>query len=365
VAQAKSIIVIGTSAGGVEALITLAKALPADLPAAVFIVLHLPPEGTSLLPEILTRSGRLPATHAVDGERYEEGHIYVAPPNKHLILGRSTLRLTQGPRENRMRPAIDVLFRSAAECCAERTIGVVLTGSLNDGTAGLLALKKAGAITIVQDPSDAVWSEMPLSAQRAADPDHVLPLRDIAEQLTASSQGLATRIHSSNGDSRTMEKHKGANSIGASRANSSGAAKTPAISGDHAGEVQQDFLEQETGERDKETTVYTCPDCGGVLWQFNEGGLVRFRCHVGHSMSAEDLVIGQSEKIEETLWMAVRSLQEQAALARQIAVGLREKGDHIGAGRFEERAVHAEQDMTILRQKVLDAGPVEASEERR
>jgi two-component system, chemotaxis family, protein-glutamate methylesterase/glutaminase len=185
----RDLIVIGASAGGVQALQELAATLPADLPAAVVVVLHLMPDGTSVLDSILDRAGPLPAGQAQDGEPLEHGHIYVGPPDFHLLLRDSTIHLSAGPEENGHRPAIDMLFRSAARAYGPRVIGVVLTGTLDDGTDGLRLIKKLGGATLVQDPDDAAYGDMPRSAIRSVDPDRVLPLAEMAVAIRAMTEG--------------------------------------------------------------------------------------------------------------------------------------------------------------------------------
>jgi two-component system chemotaxis response regulator CheB len=181
---AQRIVVVGASAGGVEALIQLTKALPADFPAPIFVTIHIPPDSPSILPEILKRHGRLDARHAQDGMLYKAGTIYIAPPDHHMLIGSDRMvRLDRGPRENRHRPAIDPLFRSAAVAAGPAAIGAVLTGALDDGTAGLIAIKQCGGVAIVQDPADAAYRTMPQSAIENVDVDYVLPLRDIPGKL--------------------------------------------------------------------------------------------------------------------------------------------------------------------------------------
>src|SRR5688500_11634716 len=187
------ILVIGGSAGGVEALIRIAGQLPRDLPAAVFVALHFPVYSTSMLPRILERAGDLPAAHASDGARIEPGRIYVAPPDRHLIVLRQSVHVVRGPRENGHRPAIDPMFRSAAIAHGNRVVGVVLTGNLDDGTAGLLAIKRRGGIAIVQNPTEALFPSMPASALEHVDVDFVLPLSAIGDQLRALAEELGRR----------------------------------------------------------------------------------------------------------------------------------------------------------------------------
>jgi len=176
-------IAIGASAGGVEALITVMRALPRNIPAAVFVVLHIPAQSPSLLPEILNRAGTLPTEHPENGAQVSYGHAYIAPPDHHLTVEQGHIRIVRGPKENRHRPAIDPLFRSLAYTYGPRTVGVVLTGSLDDGTAGLLAIKQRGGIAVVQDPDEALYPSMPLSALEHVAVDYTLPLSEIGPLL--------------------------------------------------------------------------------------------------------------------------------------------------------------------------------------
>ncbi len=177
------IVVIGASAGGVEALGEIVAELPGDLVASIFVVLHIPPSGTSVLPAILMRRGELPASHAVDGEEIGHGHIYIAPPDHHLFLQSESVRVVRGPKENGYRPAIDPLFRSAAHSFGPRVVGVVLSGALDDGTAGLAVIKEAGGCTLVQDPVEALYPNMPSSAIECVTPDRVLRARELGHAI--------------------------------------------------------------------------------------------------------------------------------------------------------------------------------------
>lgn len=179
------VVVIGASAGGVQALKELIRGLPADFPGAVFVVLHLSPNGTSFLPDILSRAGLLDAEHPPDGTKIETGHIYVAPPDRHLVIEDSRAELTAAPKENRHRPAVDPLFRSAALAYGSKVVGVILTGTLDDGTAGLWEVKKRGGIAVVQDPSEARYPGMPRSAIQNVDVDYVVPLSEMATLLVS------------------------------------------------------------------------------------------------------------------------------------------------------------------------------------
>jgi two-component system, chemotaxis family, protein-glutamate methylesterase/glutaminase len=318
------IVVVGASAGGVEALVGLAASLPADLPAAVFVVLHVPPTGTSVLPDILSRHGRLPASHAKDGEPIEPGRIYVAPPDHHLLVRTDHLHLTRGPRENGHRPAVDPLFRSAAREHATGVVGVVLSGALDDGTAGLVAVKARGGVAVVQDPSDALYPGMPASALEHAKVDHVLPAASIGALLARLASEPAQVPPGPAPTDMKVEV-----------------------------EVEGFSLQAMEGEHPGEPSGFSCPDCNGVLWAIRDGGLQRFRCRVGHAWSSESLLTRQSEALEAALWIALRSLEERAALARRLAEPARRRGHTITATRFEEQATEAQQAARVVRELLV------------
>lgn len=322
-------IVIGTSAGGVQALITLVANLPADLPAAVFIVLHVSPNLPSLLPTILARDSNLPVAHATDGEAIMHGRVYVAPPDQHLIIEDSQLKLVHGPKENLHRPSIDALFRSAAHWAGPRVIGVVLTGARDDGKVGMGAIKHRGGITIVQHPEDAAFPSMPMSVMQEIRVDYSLPLREIAPLL--------------NDLSRQPGEEEGRYAV------------------PDEIEIETRIAEQEmeseeliaSVERIGKISKLTCPDCHGALWEINDEDILRYRCHVGHAYSAEALSEGQSQMLEVALWSAVRALEEQTVLARRIVERAR-KGNHERAARlFERRAHEAEEHGSVIRQLLL------------
>lgn len=287
---------IGASAGGVEALRTLVSALPTDLPAALFIVLHVGSH-KSELPWLLDHLNGMPVTHANDGELFEAGHIYVAPPDHHLVIEPGRISLTKGPRENWARPAIDPLFRSAASVYGANTIGVILTGALNDGTAGLYEVGQAGGVTIVQDPAEAINPSMPRSALAYVDVDHCLPLAGIAELLTKLTRSRA-----------------------------SDAALAPF---DMAQEQPQE--DEMAAEFTKHVPVaVTCPDCGGALRRRELGALTQFACHIGHIYTAEVMLAAQFLTLERRIEAAMRSLGERAELCRQMAEKARpEDLDHV------------------------------------
>jgi two-component system, chemotaxis family, protein-glutamate methylesterase/glutaminase len=327
------IVVVGASAGGVEALGRLVRTLPPEFPAALFMVLHVPSSTTSALPSILDRQGPLPAAHARDGERIRYGRIYVAPPDSHMLIGEGAIRLSRGPRENGHRPAIDPTFRSAARSHGPCTVGVVLSGVLDDGTAGLLAIKARGGIAVVQDPDDALYPSMPSSAIDHVKVDHVVACPAIAALLGELAKEPPPH----------HELFATDNPVRA--------------------EVEPEELTSDPPGNEPATTtgrpsIFACPDCDGVLWEIQDGGLVRFRCRVGHAWSPESLLSHQSEALEGALWVALRSLQERAALARRMADPARDRGYRLTAGRFDDQAREAEQAPAVLRELLLKRSSV-------
>lgn len=327
----RDIMVVGTSAGGVEALTALMRGLPAGFPASLFVVCHVPTGARSALPEILSRAGTLLASHAVDGEPFHPGHIYVAPPDRHLLLGPDRrMRLARSARENRHRPAIDPLFRSAARHFGPRVVGVILSGSLSDGSAGMLAVRGAGGLAVVQDPDDALFAAMPRSAVDIAGADHVVPIAALASLLVNLAQ-----------DSTHPER--------------SGAMSDPIDQMQET--VEQDMDRQSRDQRPGQVSVFTCPECGGALWQIKQPGLIQFRCHVGHVYNGDVLLVEQSEALEAALWTAVRTFREKTILARQLAGNARLEGNARSAAIFDEQANQAARYGDLIRQYILNDGP--------
>jgi two-component system, chemotaxis family, protein-glutamate methylesterase/glutaminase len=324
-------IVIGASAGGVQALMTLVSKLPPDLPAAVFIVLHLSPNFPSHLPAILSRESLLPVSHGVDGERIKLGQVYVAPPDQHLIIEDCYMKLVHGPKENLHRPAIDALFRSAARWAGPRVIGVVLTGARDDGKVGMRAIKQRGGITIVQHPLEAPFPSMPMSVMQDMKVDYSLSLRDIPpllDKLTRDTAAEEMRYPVPDEveiESRIAEQKMEADELIASV------------------------------ERIGNISKLTCPDCHGALWEIRDEEMLRYRCHVGHAFSAESLTEGQSQMLEVALWSAVRALEEQMMLARRIVERARKSNHERAAVMFERRAREAEEHSSMIRQVLLSA----------
>ncbi len=309
----RDIVVIGASAGGIQALSTLVAGLPRNFPASVLVVVHIPPYAVSRLPEILSRSGPLLATHAQQGEVIEPGRIYVAPPDRHLLVRPGQIELSRGPRENHTRPAIDPLFRTAARAYGRRTLGIVLSGALYDGSMGLLAIKTRGGMAIVQDPREAIVDSMPRRAIERVAADHILPVAEIAAALT----DLVRQPVVAQGENSMV------NTIDAEE-------RLEAV-------IAEDFVEQANDGRPEETTLFTCPDCGGVLWQGGEGPVLRFRCHVGHAFAPEVLLSQKSEELETALWSSLRLLKEKATLTLQLANRTRTSGNGKTAAQAAER----------------------------
>jgi two-component system, chemotaxis family, protein-glutamate methylesterase/glutaminase len=331
----RDLIVVGTSTGGVEALRRAVSGLPSGFPASVFVVCHVPGNHRSLLPEILSRAGPLLASHPADGEPFYPGHIYVAPPDRHLLLDSDgRMRLSRAARENNHRPAVDPLFRTAARHYGHRVIGVVLTGALDDGSAGLMAVRRSGGVAVVQDPSDALIASMPTQAALIAGADHVVPVASLAPLLIELIQEQLTF----NGGRGAMDPIE----------------RMPDI-------VDRDMVNQIGDRRQGELSVFTCPECGGSLWQVDEAGLLRFRCHVGHAYNGEVLFDEQTDALEAALWTAVRTFREKSVLARQLAQRERAVGNEESAERFDEQAGQAESYGSLILRYVLDGNP--ASEE--
>lgn len=315
------IVVIGASAGGVEALSTIVSSLPGDLPAAVFVVLHLAPGAISVLPEILSRRGPLEAVHPADGAEIERGRLYVAPPDHHLLIAENIVRVSRGPKENGHRPAIDPLFRTAARTYGPQVVGAVLSGNLDDGTIGLREVGRHGGATIVQDPEDALYPSMPVHAIEEVRPDHILPVSEIPALIDRLVHEPVTPGRSEPVSDETM---------------------AGLLSG------------------------LICPECSGPLWELSESGIPRFQCRVGHSFITESLYAEQADAVESALWTAIRSLEERSALATRLAERLEARGAAGASQRFRENADEARAHANQIRRLVLDfearadAGPVDS-----
>lgn len=310
----RKLIVIGTSAGGLHALQQLLGALPADLQAAVLIVMHIG-ANPSELPGILSQRSALPVLHARDQQLVEPCTVLIAPPDHHLLVDRddglARVTLSRGPKENHTRPAIDPLFRSAAAAFGPRVIGVLLTGYLDDGTVGLQAIKACTGMALVQDPADAFAPDMPASALQNVAVDYSLPLHAIAPALIS----LVDRP-----------------------------VKEAPPAAPHWVQVENRFARNQAGIDDLPgvgtPSTFTCPDCGGTLWQLAHNMPRRFRCHTGHSYTIHTLLALQQETVEHCVWAAIRALQEQERLAEDMRLPSGEADPHYAAAaqRARERA---------------------------
>jgi two-component system, chemotaxis family, protein-glutamate methylesterase/glutaminase len=320
----RDILAIGASAGGVEALIKLARAFPADLPASVLVTLHLSSQFRSSFDEVLTRAGPLTAGFASDGEHLRKGRIYIAPPDRHLLIDGNRIALGVGPRENNSRPAIDPMLRSAALCCCNRTVGVVLTGTLGDGASGLWAVKQCGGCTVVQDPRDAAFPEMPQTALALSQPDHVVDL----EHMPALLDSL---VHQSAGEPTAPPP---------------GMAFEVRIAKGEGGYAMNEM--DQIGPR----SVLSCPDCHGVMWEVDEDGLMRYRCHVGHAYSADLMSLALDESLHRALGSAHRALEERMALAGKLYGQAERSGHRSQMSTWSERRREYEREMEVIRDAI-------------
>lgn len=310
----RDIVVIGASAGGVLALKELAGSLPADFKAPIFIVQHIAPYATSMMPAILNHAGPLKAVHPTDGEPIRPGHIYIAPPDHHILVETDRVLVKKGPKENRFRPSIDALFRSAAYTFGSRVIGVVLTGLLDDGTSGMWSVKRLGGLGIVQQPDDAQYPSMPSSVLEYVDVDHVVPLTELA--------ALLCRL--------TTEED---------------APTPPKLSPDEKERLETEIkIASQTNAFEMgildmgDLTPLTCPECSGALVRFREGKLIRFRCHTGHAYTAGALLAEVDKSVEDNLWKSVRAIEEAIILLEESGRASAEGGDAVSAEQFFRKA---------------------------
>jgi two-component system chemotaxis response regulator CheB len=322
----KDIIVVGASVGGIEALRTIAGGLPKEFPASVFVVLHVAPQSPGILAEILDRAGMIPAANASDRERIKPGRIYVAPPDQHLIIEPNRVRLTRGPKENRFRPAVDPLFRSAAQVYGPRVVGVILTGYLDDGAAGMLAVKQLGGTCVVQDPQDALAPSMPASAMQQVKVDYCLSIEEIAP--------LLVRLTST-------------------QAEEEGAYEVPEELDIEVRIAKEDTAIDAGVLKLGEPSNYACPECHGVLLQLKDAGRLRFRCHTGHAYSVDSLLAEITENVEDSLWNAIRSMEESALLMKHLAEHLRGGDNGNTAEQFARKAQEAQRRADLVRRAVI------------
>jgi two-component system, chemotaxis family, protein-glutamate methylesterase/glutaminase len=325
-------IVIGASAGGLEPLREVVAQLPADLPAPVFVAMHLPANHKSYLPYILSQTGPLPALHPEDNARVEPGFIYVAPPDHHLLIDDSSVAVKRGPKENGFRPSIDALFRSAAYTYGPGAIGVVLSGALHDGTSGLWSIKRLGGIAIVQEPDQARYPSMPRSALEYVEADYQVPSTEIGPLLMRLTQEQSTQEELVG---KGMEED----------------VRRMAIETQIAAGVN---LPEKTILELGPLSQFTCPECKGSLVKISEGGLFRFRCHTGHGFSAETLLEGLMETIGRLIWQTTRAFQEGSMLLEHIGQHMQENGGSAQADIFLAKARELNQQSSQLQKIAIE-----------
>jgi two-component system, chemotaxis family, protein-glutamate methylesterase/glutaminase len=307
-------VVIGGSAGAVEALLRLVGDFPADFPAAVFVATHVPPTSVSALPHLLARAGALFATHAIDGAPIAPRRIVIAPPDHHLVLQDGVMRVLQGPTENNHRPSIDVLFRSAAVAFGARACGVLLSGTLDDGVAGLVAIREAGGGTFVQSPDDAQFADMPLNALQTGAVQGAFPAGELIQAVRAWMEAPA----------------------------------------DGPNHVALPVDERQAGV----PSVFTCPDCGGTLWELDDEAVLRFRCRTGHAYSGQSMLSAHERHLESALWASLRALEERRDLLVRLIGRCKKSGDLATCRRLERQASEVEVNIGIVNSAlrgVLDA----------
>lgn len=325
----RDIVVVGASAGGVEALRALAKSLPGDFPASVFVVLHVGSE--SVLAGILHRAGQLPAANARDGEAIRRSRIYVAPCDRHMLLHDGVVLVRRGPKENMARPAIDPLFRSAARWYGSRAIGVILTGGLSDGTAGLHAVKRCGGVAVVQDPEEAQVPSMPRSALRHVAVDYCEPIEAIGPLLVRLASEPA------------RPQQKAPENV----------------------EIETAIAEREEtiGEAPMKTenqlgrlAPLSCPECNGPLWEIEDGKLLRFRCHTGHAYNADVLLAANADETERLLWNILRDYEQRGEIVRRMIAHEQEAGHENTTRHLDESRGSADEKAALIRRLIDQIG---------
>jgi two-component system chemotaxis response regulator CheB len=321
--RTRDIVVIGCSAGGVEALPRIVQQLPADLPASVFIVQHMAPSDNPYLVDILRRNTRLPIQWAEQGDKVERGRIVVSPPDVHLLFAEEHVVLSRAARENHSRPSIDKLFRSAAATHGNRVIGILLTGMLDDGVAGLQSIRKAGGLVIVQDPEDAAFPDLPSRALLALEPDRTLPLDAIGGALIRLTGERASAVPVP--ERLVLEAEF-----------------------DRIGAV----LPKQMHALGPQTTI-ACPDCQGPMWQLGDERQRRYRCYNGHASSASELLAASGAQVETAMWSAVRALNDRASTLETLAADAQRVGNGHSYESYAARAREARQQAELAREFML------------
>jgi two-component system chemotaxis response regulator CheB len=330
-AHPADIVVIGASAGGLEALRGALGGVDGRMSAAVFVVVHTSAGAAHVLASILERVSGVPASYPSDGEPIAGGHIYVAPPDHHMLIEDGHVRITRGPKENGFRPAVDPLFRTAAAAYGPRIVGVILSGGQNDGTLGMAAIKRAGGVTIAQSPDDAIVSNMPESAITHVGMDHVLTSNQIQRFLITRTRKPGKAVMGTRGRRP---------SIGTARRQSPDSA-----------DVGTDLFG--AGAANAPPSAFVCPECGGALWEAEENGILRYRCHVGHVFTGEALLNEQGLALEQAMWTALRSLEEGAALRLRMADHAQQRGMAGIARRYAEQSDEFKQRAAVIRKALV------------
>jgi two-component system, chemotaxis family, protein-glutamate methylesterase/glutaminase len=331
----RDLIVVGASAGGVSALESICASLPGSFEATVLVVLHTSSNSRGFLADVLNRAGPLTAVYPQDRDVIQKGRIYVAPPDFHMLVESGCLRLFQGPRENLHRPAIDPLFRSAANEYGSRTVGVILTGLLDDGSSGLISVKARNGVAVVQDPATALFPSMPKSALENVPDAYVATLEQIPPLLARLVNQPA------------------------------GTAPQPDIAAEREVKYAELDMQQFDSEMPLgESSAYACPEFGGVLWETDQHGLLRFRCRVGHAYTARNLDAEQRIRIETALWAALRALEERASLYKRMASTARDRKQELNMRSFAERASDAHKHARILRDLLTKVSPSPEDQEQ-
>ena len=326
--EPKYIIVIGASAGGLQAVTELMAQVTEEMDAAIFIVLHAPNLAyTDLVIQRLQKNSVFVCKMATHEETIKPKHLYLAVPDHHLLLKKGKMLLGRGPVENRWRPSIDVLFRSAAVAYDSRVIGVVLTGLLEDGAAGMQIVKQCGGTCIVQDPKEAEYPDMPQAVLRFVDVDYCTNLQHIAIVL----------------QEKTKNGVEGHHPVPESIKKEADIAERVAIG---INEVES---------LDGDISAFTCPDCGGALWELKEGAMVRYRCHTGHMYSQDELLESKRKHLENTFWVALRIMEERRSLLNKMAEEERSKGWVKSSGNKQKRADELETHIRRLKELLFNS----------
>ncbi|MEP6683838.1 MAG: chemotaxis protein CheB [Parafilimonas sp.] len=321
------IIVIGASAGGLDALKMIIKGLPPGFSAPVFIVWHMSPDIRGILPQLFNSINTIHAAHAYDKEPIKTNRIYVAPPDHHLLVEENRVRVTHGPKENRFRPAVDPLFRSAAYTFGNRVIGIILSGALDDGTAGLGSVKQYGGVAIVQNPVDAQVPSMPENAMREVEVDYTVTAGELPALLVKLLQQQPSPVNENMKDEKTKKEIEIA---AEERALDKGVFKMG------------------------EPSVFACPECHGVLSAIQDVQRIRYRCHTGHAYSADSLLASISEKIEDSLYSAIRGMEESIMLLNHIGDHYAEANHSRLAALYFQKAKEVQERSDTVRAAILN-----------